>query len=79
LYPKRTAGILANGGRFVVRRKANRLDFPVQTHPHGSFGFFRSRLMRLLRELLKAIPLAFVRRENMGIAKSGQGGFLAVF
>jgi hypothetical protein len=55
LYSKRTAGILANGDRFVVRRKAISLASPVQTQPHGSFVFSRSEpTKRLGLELLGA-------------------------
>jgi hypothetical protein len=68
-------------GRFVVRRKAHPLASPVQTHPHGLFTVFRisSRLNRPGFQLVATRTICVVRREDMGIAKLGQGRFSAMF
>jgi hypothetical protein len=74
---KRTISILADSVRFVVRRKAL-VAPPVQTHHMDPFYVpgVRFELGFLGRD---RTFIDVVRRENMGIAKPGQGRFFGLF
>ena len=77
LYPKRTAGIHANGLRFVVRRNVALVSIVPHADPSTWILLFRllRRGNRRVWQVAVRGDVLDVRRENRGIAKPVKGGF----